>query len=121
MRGRKAGEFALASFVGAAQDARAMLPQVTVVIPTYNAARWVEETLESVIRQTLPAENLEIVVADDASKDDSVRIARAFLERHSVRHQVVVREKNGGIGPARNSGWRVATGDWINFLDADDL
>src|SRR5689334_17028679 len=98
-----------------------MLPQVSVVIPTYNAGKWVEATLDSVVRQTLPHDNLEIIVADDGSTDDSPRIARTFLERTSVRHRVVLREKNGGIGAARNTGWRAASGEWVNFLDADDL
>lgn len=98
-----------------------MSPRVSVVIPTYKSAAWVEETLESVIRQTYPAELLEIVVVDDASPDDSVRVASKFLERQAVKSRVVAREKNAGAGANRNAGWQLAEGDWIQFLDADDL
>ncbi len=95
--------------------------RVSVVIPTYKSAEWVEATLESVVRQTYPADALEIIVTDDRSPDDSVAVARKFLANHSITSQVVVREKNGGAAANRNSGWRLASGDWIQFLDADDL
>jgi glycosyltransferase involved in cell wall biosynthesis len=99
-----------------------MSVSVSVVIPTYKSAQWVEETLESVVRQTHPADLLEIIVVDDKSPDDSVAVARRFLEKHpAYRSQVVAHEKNSGTTANRNSGWRLATGDWIQFLDADDL
>jgi glycosyltransferase involved in cell wall biosynthesis len=94
---------------------------VTVVIPAYKAAAWVEATLESVVRQTHPHEHLEIIVVDDASPDDGAAIAGKFLERHSIKSRVVACEKNGGVSAARNVGWKLASGDWIQFLDADDL
>ncbi|HYQ44940.1 MAG TPA: glycosyltransferase [Polyangiaceae bacterium] len=98
-----------------------MPPRVSVVIPTYKSAAWVEETLESVVRQTYAREQLEIVVVDDASPDDSVAVAKRFLEKHDVDNRVVAREKNAGVAANRNAGWRLANGDWIQFLDADDL
>jgi glycosyltransferase involved in cell wall biosynthesis len=98
-----------------------MFPRVSVVIPTYNSGRWVEETLRSVLRQTYPRDRLELIVIDDASPDDSVAIVRRVLEGQSIEHRIVVREKNGGVTSTRNLGWRMASGDWIQFLDADDL
>jgi glycosyltransferase involved in cell wall biosynthesis len=96
-------------------------PAVSVVIPVYKASEWLEATLESLLRQTYPVRDLEILVVDDASPDDSSDIARRFLERHSLKGRVIVREQNGGVGAARNTGWNAASGDWIQFLDADDL
>lgn len=93
---------------------------VSVVIPTYNATAWIEETLESVVRQTYPADRLTIVVVDDASPDDTVSVVRRFLGRCSLKSRVVVREANAGPAAARNAGWRMADGDWIQFLDQDD-
>jgi CDP-glycerol glycerophosphotransferase len=87
-----------------------MAVRVSVIIPTYKSAAWVEETLESVVRQTYPLSQLEIIVVDDASPDDSAAVARRFLEKQPVKSQVVVREKNGGIGAARNAGWQRASG-----------
>ncbi|HWZ87755.1 MAG TPA: glycosyltransferase family A protein, partial [Polyangiaceae bacterium] len=96
-------------------------PAVSVVIPAYKASEWIEATLESLLRQTYPVRDLEILVVDDASPDDSSDIARRFLERHSLNGRVIVREQNGGVGAARTTGWDSASGDWIQFLDADDL
>jgi glycosyltransferase involved in cell wall biosynthesis len=92
---------------------------VSVVIPVYNAERWITETLESVISQR-EASHLEVVVVDDGSSDASVQIARRLLERSGLPHQIL-RRKNGGASAARNAGWRAASGEWIQFLDADDL
>ncbi len=99
-----------------------MTVSVSVVIPTYRSAAWVEATLESVVQQTYPRDALELIVTDDVSPDESVAVARRFLSQHEdLVSRVVVREKNGGAPANRNSGWRLATGTWIQFLDADDL
>jgi len=98
-----------------------MLPRISVVIPNYKSAEWIEATLESVHRQTYPGDKLEIVVVDDASPDESGSIARQFLENHGCVGRVVRLEKNGGVTAARNFGWRLGRGDWIQFLDQDDL
>jgi len=98
-----------------------MLPSVSVVIPAYKAASWIAETLDSVVRQSYPADHLEIIVAVDASPDDSAAIAQEFLDRHRCSGRVTVRDRNGGVSACRNSGWKLATGEWIQFLDADDL
>src|ERR1700680_2846049 len=94
---------------------------VSVVIPMYNARSWIEETLESVVRQTFPLSDIELVVVDDASQDDSVRLAESFIATHNLHGQVVRSERNGGVSAARNRGWQIARGEWVQFLDADDL
>ena len=94
---------------------------VSVVIPTYKSAQWVEATLDSVMRQNHPRELLEVIVVDDCSPDDSADVAARFLSKQPVKSQVVRHEKNQGTPANRNSGWKLATGDWIQFLDADDL
>jgi glycosyltransferase involved in cell wall biosynthesis len=93
---------------------------VSVVIPTYTAGAWIEETLESVVRQTYPADGLAILVIDDASPDDTVSVVRRFLGRCSLKSRVVLREVNAGPAATRNAGWKMADGDWIQFLDQDD-
>ncbi|HKQ67990.1 MAG TPA: glycosyltransferase family A protein [Polyangiaceae bacterium] len=94
---------------------------VSVVIPMYNVAAWIEETLETVRTQTFPGSAVEIVLVDDASTDESVAKARAFLERHELDGRVVEQERNQGASAARNAGWRLAKYEWIQFLDGDDL
>lgn len=87
---------------------------VSVVIPCYNGARFLAETLTSVSRQTSPP--LEVIVIDDGSTDDSAAIAESFGP--PVR---VIRQHNQGESVARNRGIDEARGDWIALLDADDL
>jgi len=87
---------------------------VSVVIPCYNAARFLRETLASALNQT--CRPLEIIVVDDGSTDDSAAIAESFGP--PVR---VIRQANQGESVARNVGIAAARGDYLQFLDADDL
>lgn len=92
-----------------------MNPRVSIIIPCYNAARWLTATVESALAQTWP--NREIIVIDDGSTDDSLDVARKFQAR-GVR---IVTQPNAGASAARNHGLRLARGDFVQFLDADDL
>ena len=87
---------------------------VSVVIPSYNSAHHITETLESVFNQTYQPR--EIIVVDDGSTDDT----RSVLEKYRDRI-IYVYQKNAGEPAARNTGIRRASGDFIAFLDADDL
>jgi glycosyltransferase involved in cell wall biosynthesis len=87
---------------------------VSVVIPSYNSAHHISETLESVFSQSYRPH--EIIVVDDGSTDDT----RAVLEKYSDRI-IYVYQKNAGEPAARNTGIRRASGEFIAFLDADDL
>lgn len=87
---------------------------VSVVIPCYNAAKTLASTLESVLAQSYRP--IEVVVVDDGSSDESVAIARSFAPAVTV-----VVQKNGGPASARNEGIRRCRGEYIAFVDADDL
>ena len=87
---------------------------VSVVIPAYNAEACLAATLESVLAQTRPAD--EIIVIDDGSRDHTAEVARSFGDR--IRY---IPQTNGGIAAARNAGVREAKSEWIAFLDHDDL
>lgn len=89
-------------------------PTVGVVIPAWNAERWLGEALESVLAQEHPP--LDVVVVDDGSSDSSAAIAESYGP--PVR---VLRQENAGIGAARNSGVGLVQGELVTFLDADDL
>jgi glycosyltransferase involved in cell wall biosynthesis len=86
-------------------------PLVSVVIPSYNAGRYLAETLDSVFAQTYPA--IEVLVVDDGSLDNTAEIAQSYNVR-------LVRQKNGGVSAARNNGIRHSRGKYILFLDHDD-
>src|ERR687891_679287 len=89
---------------------------VSVIIPAYDAAETIAETLESVLAQT--SRNWEAVVVDDGSHDDTARIVENFTRREKrIR---LIRQPNGGEAAARNSGIAAAKHDWLLFLDADD-
>ena len=87
-------------------------PTISVVIPAYNAVRFLPRCLASVFAQTRPPD--EVIVVDDGSTDNTAAVAEQLGAK-------VVRRPNGGIAAARNTGIRSATGGWIALLDADDL
>lgn len=88
---------------------------VSILIPCYNSERWIAETLESAIAQTW--QNKEIIVVDDGSTDNSLEVAKRF-ESPFVK---VIHQENRGAGAARNRALKEAQGDFIQYLDADDL
>jgi len=92
-----------------------MQPLVSILIPAYNAERWIADTLKSVVGQTWP--NKEIILVDDDSKDGTVAVARQF-ESAGVQ---VVQQENRGPAAARNHAYRLSQGEYIQFIDADDL
>ncbi len=90
------------------------LPMISVVIPCYNAERWISATLRSVLAQNWP--KLDIIVVDDGSSDRSAEIVRTQFP--DVR---LLEQTNSGVAAARNLGIAHAKGDWIAFVDADDI
>jgi glycosyltransferase involved in cell wall biosynthesis len=87
---------------------------ISVVIPNYNYAKYVGEAIQSVLDQTWS--NREVVVVDDGSTDNSVEVIQGFGDQ--VR---LVQQENQHLSAARNTGIRTARGEWIAFLDSDDL
>lgn len=92
-----------------------MKPLVSILIPAYNSEGWIADTLRSALSQTWP--NKEIIVVDDGSKDRTLEIARRF-ESDGVQ---VVTQKNQGAATARNTAYSHCRGEYIQWLDADDL
>lgn len=94
---------------------RSMQPLVSILIPAYNSQDWIADTLRSAIDQTWPRK--EIIVVDDGSKDRTAEVARRFASREVS----VVTIKNQGAAAARNHALRLSQGNYIQWLDADDL
>jgi glycosyltransferase involved in cell wall biosynthesis len=92
-----------------------MKPLVSILIPAYNAQEWIADTIRSAIAQRW--DRKEIIIVDDGSKDQTLAIARGF-ESESVR---VVTQKNQGAAAARNTAFSLSQGDYVQWLDADDL
>jgi CDP-glycerol glycerophosphotransferase len=87
-------------------------PLVSVIIPAYNCAGVLPETIDSVLKQTYG--NIEIVVVDDGSTDGTGKIAEGYLGSGKVRWY---RQENGGPGAARNKGIQAARGEYLAFTD----
>lgn len=92
-----------------------MNPLVSIIIPVYNAEKYLAETIKSVTDQTY--RNIELIIVDDSSTDDSYTLAKSF-EKENVK---IFRQENSGASAARNLGLANAKGTYIQFLDADDL
>ncbi|MCJ8281142.1 MAG: glycosyltransferase, partial [Rivularia sp. ALOHA_DT_140] len=91
------------------------MKKVSVIIPVYNAQQYVGATIESVLSQSY--ENLEILIIDDGSPDESVKVCQQFKDPRIK----IIRQANRGLPGARNTGIRNASGDYVAFLDAADI
>jgi glycosyltransferase involved in cell wall biosynthesis len=89
-------------------------PKISVVIPVFNGERFIGDAIESVLTQTFM--DFEVIVVDDGSLDQTETVVREFSERVAY-----YRQENRGAGAARNLGVSCARGEWIAFLDADDV
>lgn len=90
------------------------LPSISVVIPCYNAEKYIVAAIRSVMLQNWP--NLEIIVVDDGSRDNSVAVVA-----DNFPFVKLIRQTNQGVAAARNNGIAQCSGDWIAFIDADDI
>lgn len=91
---------------------------ISVVMPVYNASHFIGKAVESVLSQTY--QNIELIMVDDCSKDNSLEIARSYQERdHRIR--ILEQKKNQGVAKARNRGILEAQGDYIALIDSDDI
>lgn len=93
------------------------VPKVSVIVPVYNAEKYLRQCLDTIIHQTLM--NIEIICVDDGSTDQSLQILKEYLEKdHRIR---VISQNNQFAGAARNRGIQIAQGEYLSFLDADDF
>lgn len=90
------------------------MSSISIVVPCYNQARYLGQAIESALRQTRPA--AEVLVIDDGSTDDTAVVAARYFP--NIRY---IRQSNQGLSGARNTGIRAAQGDYVGFLDSDDL
>ncbi len=93
--------------------------KISVIIPAYNIEKLLQKCVESVAGQDYPAELLEIIIVDDGSTDSTAKIADEMAARYS--NVTALHKANGGSSSARNYGLKVATGDYVGFVDSDDF
>ena len=92
------------------------MPKVSIIIPCYNQAEFLLQALEALQEQTL--QDFECIIVDDGSTDSSAQIAKDFIKSDNRFH--LIKKSNGGTATARNRGLDAATGEYVQFLDADD-
>lgn len=90
---------------------------VSIITPSYNTAKYIQETIESVLAQTYT--NWEMIIVDDCSSDNTDEVVKPYLKDSRIRY--FKNEKNSGAAVTRNKALREAKGKWIAFLDSDDL
>ena len=93
-------------------------PLVSVIMPAYNAEKYIEEAIMSVINQSY--KNWQLLVIDDGSQDSTPAIVKALAEKDH-RIQLHINEKNMGVAKTRNKGFDMAEGDYVALLDSDDI
>lgn len=94
------------------------MPAISIIMPLYNAERYLAEALQSVVKQTYG--NFELICIDDCSTDGTRKIVEAF-RRKDGRIRMLINEAHAGAAPSRNKGLRAAVGEYILFLDGDDI
>ena len=90
-------------------------PLVSVIVPAYNAEKYIGNCIKSVLQQTYPY--FELIIVDDSSTDNTVKIIKSFIDK---RIKFLQQINNNGVSSARNNGLSIAQGQWVTFLDADD-
>ena len=93
-----------------------MTPRLSIIIPVYNTAVYIDRCLESI--QRIPLKEIEVITVNDGSTDDSLEKLKQWKDKFPLMH--IIEQPNGGLSVARNNGMSVATGDYIWFIDSDD-
>ena len=91
--------------------------KISVIIPVYNTKEYLKECIDSILNQTIDL--FEVIIVDDGSTDGSLELINQYAESHSnIR---VISQKNCGLGAARNIGLKISKGEYIYFIDSDDI
>lgn len=93
------------------------MPKISVIIPVYNTEKFLSECLDSVLKQTL--KDIEIICIDDGSTDNSMQVLRDYNQKYN--NVLIFTQKNSGAGIARNLGIKKSKGEFIAFMDSDDI
>ena len=92
--------------------------KISLIVPVYNVEKYIEKCLLSCLKQDIPQSDYEIIVVNDGSPDSSLAIAERIAA--AATNIIIVSQKNGGLSAARNTGLKIAKGDYIWFIDSDD-
>ena len=91
----------------------------SIIIPIYNSERYLDETIKSIVNQTIGFENIQLILINDGSKDNSEDICFKYIEKN-LNNIIYIKQENKGQSFARNVGYKYIEGEYVNFLDSDD-
>lgn len=95
--------------------------KISVILPIYNVEKYLKECVESIINQTIGFENIELIMVDDCSTDNSYNIAQEYAKKYENCISIKNEERSGAAGKPRNEGIKIATGKYLMFSDPDDF
>lgn len=93
---------------------------ISIIMPVYNVEKYIEKSIKSVIQQKKSQLKYEIIIVNDGTQDDSIKIAEGLLSKSGINYDIINQE-NSGVSVARNNGLQHAKGDYVLFLDSDDI
>lgn len=97
------------------------MAKISVIVPVYNVGRYLKTSIDSVVAQDIGfTENIELILVDDGSTDDSGKICQHYASEHPLNIRYI-QQKNAGVSRARNAGLAVAQGEYVHFFDGDDV
>ncbi len=94
--------------------------KISTIIPIYNVEKYLEETILSIIKQSIGFENIQMILVNDGSPDNSEEICLKYKEKYP-ENIIYIKKENGGVSSARNMGLEYATGEYVHFMDSDDI
>lgn len=94
-------------------------PILSIIIPLYNCEKYIKQCLDTIFRQEMNESEFEVIVIDDGSKDSGYSLASEYAKRY--QNIIVIKQENQGVACARNNALEKATGDYVMFVDADDM
>lgn len=95
-----------------------MVPKVSIIVPVYNVEKYIEGSMRSICEQDY--KNIEIILVNDGTPDHSIELARKVAKEYH-KNILIVNKENGGLPSARNAGIKYSTGDYVCFIDSDDM
>lgn len=93
--------------------------KLTVIVPVYKVEQYIRQCVESIFMQNIPDDDFELLLIDDGNTDNSFGVIKDLTDSH--RNVIIIRQENQGLSAARNTGLEKASGDYVLFLDSDDL
>lgn len=93
---------------------------ISIIIPVYNTEKYLDECLQSIIKQNIDCHDYEIICVNDGSTDESLEVLYRLKKNHPTSNIIIINQENSGVCSARNAGINIAQGDYIWFIDSDD-